>query len=450
MPTLATEYRTGEMHIMPRRTPLVAAAAAAAVVSVSALAGTAWAAPLPAGAYSLQLQARAATGGSAFNMPAGSSFTSISPQINDAGTVTFRVQTVGGTFDPGSGESSYGIWRGARGAGSIVYTGALGALVTSDTHTNQAGATVWTQGLSSTDGIYRYDPATGTSARIINGPPGATSWTPKVNNSGIVGSRTGYGGNSQQYLSYSLAPAGTAVHASSVDADLTAPYSFLFSMAQDDSRRIAGVVRVGPAGSATDGTRPDQLRRFNADGSSLLLTEDQDSNPAAPFAAFDSTTPGMSDDGSKVAFVARTTAAAGTRGVHLWDNGSLIPIATPGAALTSIDNFSAQVNDSGLVVFRATDLSGRISIFTGDGAGLTRLIGVGDAIQTDLGLRTITFLAGNPDINNLGEVAFAAQLDNGGNVVIAAYVPEPTSILGVAAAASFATVRRRRRRAVAC
>lgn len=384
--------------------------------------------PPPAGAYALQLQARAATGGSAFNMPNGSSFTSISPQINDAGTVSFRVQTVGGTFDPGSGDSKYGIWHGGRGSGGIVHLGDLGALVTSDTHMNQAGDTVWTQGLSSTDGIYRYTASSGITQRIINGPPGATSWTPKINNSGLIGSRTGYGGNAQQYISYVPAPASNLVHASSVDADLTAPYSFLFSMGFDDSRRIAGVVRVGPPGSATDATRPDQLRRFNSDGSSLLLTEDQDSNPLAPYTAFDSTTPGMSDDGSKVAFVARTTTAAASRSVQLWDNGVLRTIATPGVGLTSIDNFSPQVNDAGLVVFRATDLSGNISIFLGDGFGLTRLVGVGDTINTDLGPRTITFLAGNPDINNLGDIAFSAQLNNGGNIVMAAYIPEPGTL----------------------
>lgn len=415
-----------------------------ALVPIGGVAAPAHAAIPPLSAYSFQLQARAATGGSAFNLPAGSSFTSISPQINDAGTVSFRVQTVGGTFDPGSGESRYGIWRGARGSGGVVALGDLGALVTNDTHMNQAGAIVWTQGLSGADGVYRYDPGSGTSSRVINGPAGATSWTPKINNAGQIGSRTGYGGNSQQYISYTL-PSGNAVHASSVDADLSAPYSFLFSMAFDDSRRIAGVVRVGPAGSATDSTRPDQLRRFNSDGSSLLLTEDQDSNPLAPFNAFDSTTPGMSDDGSKVAFIARTTSSSATRGVHLWDNGAVIPIALPGGGINSVDNFSANVNDNGLVVFRATDTSGNISVFLGDGSGVQRMLGVGDTIMTDLGPRTITFLAGNPDINNSGEIAFAAQLNNGGNVVIAAYIPEPASF-GAAAMLAVAIVRRRRAR----
>lgn len=439
------------MHSRSPRAPRAAAVGTAVGVAAAALVAavapaTASGAILPLSAYTFELQARAATGGSAFNLPAGSSFSSISPQINDAGTVSFRVQTVGGTFDPGSGESKYGIWWGGRGAGSIVATGDLGALVTNDTHMNQAGVTVYTQGLSAADGIYRYDPSTGTSARVINGPAGATSWTPKVNNSGLIGSRTGYGGNSQQYISYTL-PSGNQVHASSVDADLTAPYSFLFSMAFDDSRRIAGVVRVGPPGSTGDGTRPDQLRRFNPDGSSVLLTEDQDSNPAAPFNAFDSTTPGMSDDGSKVAFIARTTSAGATRGVHLWDNGVLRTIATPGVGLTSIDNFSANVNDDGLVVFRATDLSGNISVFLGDGTSVQRMFGVGDTIMTDLGPRTITFLAGNPDINNLGEIAFSAQLNSGGNVVIAAYVPEPAAgaTLLAAAGATMLAGRRRRR-----
>jgi hypothetical protein len=415
---------------------LLAAVAAGAVLSAPAVG-----AAIPTG-YTFQLQARAATGGSAFNLPSASSFSSISPQINDAGTVSFRVQTVGGTFNPTTSESKPGIWWGGRGSGGIVALGQEGALISSDTHMNQSGYTVWTQGLSSANGIYFYNPAGGSSGLLTNGPLGATGWLPRVNNANEVGSRNSFSGP-QVYQSYNAGGAGAVTHAAEVGADASSPYSFLFSPAFDDSRRLAAWVRLGPAGSGGVASRPDQIRRFNSDGSSILIAEDQDSDASSPFNQFDSTTPGYSDTGNQYAFVARTTTSNATRGVFLWDNGSVKTIATPGVGLNTIDSFSPAVNNDGLVAFRATDLSGRISLFLGDGNSLVRLIGVGDTIDTDLGPRTISFLAGNPDINNLGEVAFSAQLSSGGNVVVAAYIPEPGA-LGLVAPLGMALRRRKR------
>ena len=59
--------------------------------------------------YQLQLQVRADTGGTAFNLPNGSTFNSVT-SINDAGNVAVKVSTVGLTTSPG-------LWFGGHGGG---------------------------------------------------------------------------------------------------------------------------------------------------------------------------------------------------------------------------------------------------------------------------------------------------------------------------------------------
>ena len=108
-------------------------------------------------------------------------------------------------------------------------------------------------------------------------------------------------------------------------------------------------------------------------------------------------------------------------------NGSqTITIATPRVGLTSIDNFSPAVNNGNQVVFRATDLSGNISVFVGDGTTLQRVIGIGDSLQTDIGMFAINSLGGNPTINDAGDIAFGGGLGSGGNFIAVGLVPEPT------------------------
>ena len=248
------------------------------------------------------------------------------------------------------------------------------------------------------------------------------------------------------YVSYDTS-ATTAMHAAEVGADSSSPYSFLFTPNFDDNRNLYGVVRVGPAGSSGDATRPDQLRKFPNGGASSIIVEDRDSNAGSPYFQFDATAPGVSDDGNWVAFIARTTTAASSRSVFLVNSSGTVTktIAVPGTGLTSIDNFSPAVNDAGVVTFRATDLSGKISVFVGDGTSLQRIIGVGDTVHTDIGDFAINSMGGNPTINELGDVAFGGGLGSGGNFIAVAMVPEP-GMIGAGYVICAALMARRRAR----
>src|SRR2546423_14056342 len=62
--------------------------------------------------YQIQLQARANTGGTAFNLPNGSTFNSVTANLNDAGNVGVKVNTIGLTTSPG-------LWFGGHGSGAV-------------------------------------------------------------------------------------------------------------------------------------------------------------------------------------------------------------------------------------------------------------------------------------------------------------------------------------------
>lgn len=390
--------------------------------------------------YTIELEARASIGSGAttFNLPAGSAFSSNTPEINDSRTVTFKTTTSGSGSNAGNG-----LWVGAHGVGGLVYIAPNSGSI-SDPSLNNSGVIVFPTLDVTPAGIYRYQPTLGTTTLFSNGPLGASTWSsPRINNNGEVATRAGFSGGAQAFVSYPSSAAPVVVHTASVDADSTKPYSFLYTPNFDDNRNIYGKVTVGGSGQ-TAVTQPDQIRRFATDGSSTLIAEDRDGgNAASPFTRFDNGV-GVSDNGRYVTFVAFTGSASSSRTVFAIDttNNSVLTVAVPGSGLTSIDNFTPAVNNNGVVTFRATDLNAKISVFVGGTVPLQRIIGVGDSVVTDVGTFPISSLGGNPSINNLGDVAFGGGLTGGGNFIAAALVPEPTTLGALAGFVAMAVSRR--------
>src|SRR5690606_33460794 len=77
------------------------------------------------------------------NLPPGSSFNSITPQINESAEVSFRVQYVAG-LDPTAG--SPGVWFGSGGEGEIVHTGNEGGSIPGEAILNDHGDIAFTLG----------------------------------------------------------------------------------------------------------------------------------------------------------------------------------------------------------------------------------------------------------------------------------------------------------------
>src|SRR5690625_4771096 len=113
--------------------------AAALIAAPSALA-----APADTGPYTnVELQARSnlLVNDEGYNLPPGSSYNSITPAINNAAQVAFRVQSVAYP-DPGS--SVPGVWLGGSGHGKIVHTGDAGWSISSDPGINAHGDILFT------------------------------------------------------------------------------------------------------------------------------------------------------------------------------------------------------------------------------------------------------------------------------------------------------------------
>ena len=337
------------------------------------------------------------------NLPCNWSINSSTAVLNDSGQVAIKVL---------GGDGTQGIWFGQGGSGVIKYNSPFDAGV-SDPSINNAGLVVFPQSFSAQNGIYQYNSVTDQSGLFTTQPLGASSWgSVEVNDVGEVGYRAGFG-SGQAFSSRGANPT-QALHAVEAALDPISPYSFLFSCTFNNNRQIASVVRLGAAGE-TANSRPDQLRVFNADESSTLIAEDRDSSITSPYTGFDSTRPGLTDDG-RVSFVA--TLFGGGRGVFLSDGSTTITIANTNSTpdLTVVESFPSSVNEAGLVAFRGKDGMGDDAIYVGDGTTLRKVVKEHDIVPTDNGPGRIDqhdnslVFGGAVAINAAGDITFQAAL----------------------------------------
>ncbi|MFG0326124.1 MAG: GC-type dockerin domain-anchored protein [Phycisphaerales bacterium JB037] len=206
---------------------------------------------------------------------------------------------------------------------------------------------------------------------------------------------------------------------------ISGTYSFLFSPMANDSRQMVGkVIRV------SDGN--DEVIRWEADGSATTIAEE-----GVGYNAFVNST-ALASDG-RVAFTGRRSADS------IWqvtrsDGVSESVIAEGGEQGIdngSLANFPPVINADGWVAFRATQTGGPFTstaLFVGDGENLVRIVGPGDVLETDLGSLPAGFdfggttgfqiMNGSVDINDAGQVAFAAFLENG---TIGVFVATPVA-----------------------
>ncbi|MEP6810958.1 MAG: dockerin type I domain-containing protein [Chthoniobacterales bacterium] len=365
--------------------------------------------------YQIQLQVRADTGGSAFNLPNNSTFNSVSASLNDAGKVAVKVNTVGLTTSPG-------IWFGGQGVGALVYNANDNQAFESDPFINAANQVSFPRFGStnfSDDGLYVYDNSTGQTPRVTNGPLGATSYTnPQINDHALIGMRAKFT-TPQALLSYNLATNSFINYVTETAGDPNSRYSFLYAPAFNNNNRIAAQANINGQASTYK-----ELRIWNSDGSSVLVASG-DSSTGPTFFAFDNSISMNNRD--QVVFTTRTTTATSTRRLVVSDGvtTSIYPTVSSGSGFTSIDSFPPAINDRGLVAFRGNDNQGtpRDSVFVTDGVTFQRIAGVNDTLATDTGPRVVSSLMGGVRINNEGSVVFGVQFNGGGNAIYVAYAP---------------------------
>ena len=355
---------------------------------------------------SFQLQARTnlLINDQGYNLPPGSSFNSISADIDAQGRVAFPVQVV-----PNGTSSNPGLWFGGNGVGAIVYNGPVDALIGSSVAMSNDGRVVFSLlETGGADGVYRYDHASGSGARVGTSPVFPNSYgTLMTNGAGEIGFQGNFAGG-RVYAS--LAGSGpAAIHVSDKGLDPASTYTYLYTPGMNAQRRI-----IAKVATSADLTSATEIRGFLPDGSSIVYAQNVGADPGSPFKQFDNSI-GVAEN-LHVAFVA-TRVADNRRAVYRPVGPFLLAEEDPAGLVRAIASFPPAINSGGLTVFRGRDANGE-AIFIADNVnGVRRLIGKGARLQTDLGLAQIgqhnstdSVFSGAPSINDNGDIAFVAAL----------------------------------------
>ena len=378
------------------RTPRMLVLGALSVCALQALAGV----PQE---WDIQLQARSTLESTlpGYNLPYPSSLSSQYVSIDEDGGVAIRAILSG----------QEGIFYGRDGDGDIIVTGNGGGdPFWSPTLDLRNGLIGIEQG-SFSDGAYLYS-IDGTLVQTFapGGPEGVSGFSGvTITSDGALCYRGDFGFSVDKVV---IDEYDGGVRSQTLIADTNNGYTFLISPEINDARQV--LMKTFPASGASQ-----RIVRFEPDGTPTTVAE-----TGALFNSFVNSTAIAQDGGA--AFSARRTADSIWQVTH-WDGSGFVSIADGNEADISngsLANFPPVVNDDGLVAFRATDIThDSTAMWVGDGTDLVKLIEYDQMIQTDLGPIALGFdfggdtgrqvMNGVVDINNAGQVAFAAFLRNG-------------------------------------
>ncbi|MFU8828462.1 MAG: hypothetical protein ACNA8P_03405 [Phycisphaerales bacterium] len=345
--------------------------------------------------YQVQVRSGAQSG---FNIPAFYSISNSPPIINNNGNVALRV------FSPGA----MSVWFGGNGIGGIIHQTEDTEAIITDLHMNDEDYIVWAETFgNNAPGVWQYDQLTGASYRT-NRPLGTSAWTAlEVNNNRDIFLRANFSG-ANAYASVNAANQVT-FYAESSGIDPTSPWNFLFTPSSNNANQMAAKVQRVAGGN--------EIRIWNADGSSTLIARDTGADSSSPYTGFRNSGD-LTDDGR---YVFGAGLVGGGDGIFVSDGTTTVEIVrtTTEPDLNSIEFFAPRINNNGLVTFRGFDGSGKRSVFVGDGTQLVKIATEGTQLETDLGTLTIGRLDGapafgsSPDINDDGLVVFAASVNDG-------------------------------------
>jgi uncharacterized protein (TIGR03382 family) len=369
--------------------------------------------------YTYQLQARTnLTGnpGGAYNVDPGNLLpASLQVPITQDRQTAFRL-----AITP---EGRRGVWWGRSGQGSRIYLlPELGEDVLLGDPSLNSGANlafaVTNANPASGNGLYLMKATAPSQVTVVREPLGATDWGSLVlNESGQLGFRVIISSFRAYVL---LTPKSTGGYdtmylAKEKSLDGSSPYEFLYSPTLNDRGQMAGVGDTAPA--ATE--RFQELRLFNSNGTSTRIAQSRGRSPSSPIFQFASVAPALNNNG-QVAFLGTAKSATGTNltTLWLWNGTALRVLAQDGQGdIGSLEFFPPDMNDSGLVVFRAFDSEGLRAVWVTDGQQLKRVVGEHQILPSDLGEARVDqetannpVFAGAPTINSRGDVSFVAGL----------------------------------------
>ncbi|MCI0489970.1 MAG: hypothetical protein L0229_25535 [Blastocatellia bacterium] len=190
------------------------------------------------------------------------------------------------------------------------------------------------------------------------------------------------------------------------------------------------------AGVILDLFMPEKLGMFLMTGEGIKPIEvDGDPMPTGGIITPDTFGHGDLNDKGEVAFVAGLTGGASSSGIFLNSNGQISKIMAQGDPTPIGGVFSTQVglpigfttpgiNDNSAVAFAAqvTDGNARSAIFLASPKAIIKVAAVGDKLPTGGKIKEITSFA----LNDLGQVAFYADVKNGPKGIFLATPLQPS------------------------
>lgn len=385
---------------------------------LASLPGVALAALPEYGVTELQARTNLLVNDDGFNLPPGSSFNSISADLDDSAHVAFRVQLVPDAANPN--QYRPGLWFGGHGHGGIVWTGVVDGSIDNDvriTHPDGANfvyipLAVGTGGFD--DSLYLYgqnldDPA-GDATAFDTAPVIADYYGyPTSGNAGAMSFQANFAAG-RAYVT--IVPDGDQNVVSQFIGDRnvtpSSPYTYLYTPSSNYCLTFAAKVAY-----SKDMTSSVEIRVFPNDGNSRRILANNVLDPGSPYAKFDNS---LALDGDSTVAVVATRASDNRRVLLRSDGVTTVEIAEadPAGMIRDIAFFAPAINDAGVVAFRARDADGD-AIYIGDGESLRRVAGNGDVVDTDLGAAqlgqdndTDPVFSGQPAINARGDVAYVA------------------------------------------
>lgn len=233
---------------------------------------------------------------------------------------------------------------------------------------------------------------------------------PSINDSGTVAFTADRHFSGLPSRSAVLTVAGSVLN---LVADAISPFRNRFSAPSINNSGM--VAFVGSAKANTRGifNGPDPVNNLVADDSTVYTFNSEETKPA------------INSDG-KIAFYARL---GNNRGIFSGPNPATDALFYPNSALDLIQD--VDINDNGVLAFVNDPPVGVQGVYVGTSAAVELLTDIGGAYKN----------LGFPDINNLGEVAFFADLDDFGTGVFNGADPVTNKIVRSGDAIFGGTVR---------
>lgn len=360
--------------------------------------------------YKTEILART-NGNSTYNLPAYAYVNSASPSINDAGDVAFTVISAG-IDQTGDHSEHSAIWlkSGKNTNGRIIYYAPKEKMV-SDPKVLTHGVLFSQFDEVSSDGLFVFDPSQHVTENVFAAKNmAALNYPQSIGGSSYV-FRTTDTENNRSFFEFrgnNLSQVVSEDHG----------YSYLFGPSVNEYSQWVFKARLGEKYNVQE-EAVDQIvlltPHFTALGEKsyqkTVLAQDTDGDALSPYKSFDNS-PAITNAGF-VVFGA--TLKNKTRTIIALKSGIHFTVAREGENdISQLEMFSPQINDNGLVVFRAKDSKGLRGIYLANPFAseprVKKLLGEGSPVMTDQGmgaiLRRDNFpgFGGNVDINNNNEI----------------------------------------------